>query len=80
MQACAVVVKPEHFQAILSENANNFDLAFMKAWVAENEAGYFLRDEASPLDCLLIEESKFLQLYMFERGDQDAMFRAVTKH
>lgn len=79
MHACAVIVKPEYFQAILSENANNFDLAFIKAWIKENEAGYFLRDEASPLDCFLIEESKFLQMYNFERGDADAMFRNVAK-
>ena len=79
MQACVVVVKPENFQAIMSEAGRNFDRAFLEAWIAKEENGYFLRDETSPLDCYLIEESKFLQMYMFERCDPNVLFRHVIK-
>lgn len=77
--AWAAEVVEDNYQAILSEAGRAFDKDHLLAWVREYEKGYFLRDETSSLDCILITPDKFLQLYQFERGDEGAMFRVVVK-
>ena len=77
--AWAAVIKEENYQAILSESAGSFDLAFLEAWIVENGEGYFIRDPSSPLDCCLFPESDFVKLYLFQGGDVDALFRPIIK-
>ena len=78
--ACAAEIIEVNYDAILSEAAGSFDRAFLLAWVVENKEGFFLRDETSPLDCLLIPFDQFFTLYHFERGDVGAMFRRVAAY
>lgn len=78
-QAWAAAIVEENYQAILSEAGKAFDRDFLLKWVAEHKEGFFLRDEASELDCTLFIPKNFSQLYSFDRGDENAMFRIVSK-
>lgn len=79
-QAYATVIVEQNHQAIVSESGSEFDMAFLKAWVEKHgPGGFFLRDETSPLDCQLFTSEQFHQLYYFEKGDVDAMFRMVRQ-
>lgn len=77
--AWATAVVNENYQAILSEAGISIDRAFIENWVAENGEGYFIRDTSSPLDCCLCTIDSFNKLYVFEKGDEAAMFRRISK-
>lgn len=78
MVAYAVVMSEENMLVIASEHPK-FDKAEFRKWLADHGEGYFLRDESSPLDCQYFEPTVFAQMYLFESGDESALFRRVVK-
>lgn len=78
MVAVACRISEENFGAIASEKPD-FDLEKTKEWLEQNGQGYFLRDPESPLDCGYFVDEVFFQLYIFESGDQSALFRHVLR-
>lgn len=78
--AWAAEIVEDNYSAILSEASGSFDRDFLLSWVDKYKGGYFIRDEVSPLDCLLLTFEKFHMLYHFERGDVGAMFRRIEAY
>ena len=86
-QAYAVVVIPENRQAIMSEAGGKFSKEELALWMEKNgPGGFFLREQRTdpdapkhPYDCMLFTSDQFHQLYMFEKGDADALFRPVKE-
>lgn len=83
-QAYASLVIPQNHQVIISESGSSFDMAILKIWVEKHgPGGFFVRapveegEEKDPLDCQLFTSDQFHQLYKFEKGDVDSMFRPV---
>lgn len=64
---------------VIASEKPNFDEEEFNAFLAKHGVGYFLRDETSKLDCVYFPPEDFLEIYMFESGDTDALFRNVIK-
>lgn len=75
--AWACRVTEENKQAIASESGKLWDEIFFKQWLTEHPDGWFLRDPESSLDCHYFAESVFAEMYQFEAGDVNALFRHV---
>lgn len=85
-QVYAVLVVKAHEQAILSEAGIHFDRPFLEAWIEKHgPGGFFIREpsepdkENHPLDNQLLTSDQFHQLFEFENGDPEVMFRRVRK-
>lgn len=78
MAAYACRISKENLGAIASESPQ-FDRELTLQWLDEHKEGYFLRDDTSAFDCQYFETSIFLEIYMFEKGDEDALFRPVRR-
>lgn len=74
--ACLTTRANKH--AIASE-CPKFDEVEYERWLADHELGYFIRDEGSAWDCRFMSDVVFFQIYRFEHGDVDALFRRVIK-
>lgn len=86
LQGYAALVVPQNHQAILSECAANFNKAILATWVDKHgPGGFFVRlpteedQPKNPLDCQLFTSDQFHQLFYFEKGDVDAMFRPIQE-
>lgn len=64
--------------AIASENPK-FDLVEFEKWLSEHEVGFFVRDPSSVFDCRYFSDVTFNEMYIFARGDEDALFRRIIK-
>ena len=86
-QAWALEVKPDNFNAIMSEVAKSFDQPFLERWLEESGEGYFIRDNRMPaLDCTLATSESFSALYKFasppvcaDKECSGAHYRAIDK-
>jgi hypothetical protein len=78
MPAYACRISEENLPAIRSEHPR-FSLEEIRAWMAQHGNGYFLRDQDSSLDCHYFEDTVFAEMYIFEGGDLDQLFRKVQK-
>lgn len=78
-QAYACRISSETFDVIRSENPG-FDLEQTKAWLEKHGSGYFIRDESSrAFDCSYMADVVFHEIYAFENGDQDVIFRKIIR-
>lgn len=64
--------------AIASENPH-FDKDEFDKWVSDHELAYFVRDPGYAFDCKYMSAEVFFQIYRFESGDVDALFRRIVK-
>lgn len=86
-QAYATVIIPENYQAIMSEAGGNFSKEEMGLWVEKHgPGGLFVRvtksdpdEEKHPLDCQLFTSDQFHQLFNFEHGDPEVLFRHIVE-
>ena len=85
MQTYATLVVKAHEQAILSEAGSKIDRSILNAWIEKNgPGGFFVQEvvdpeteQVSPMDRQLLTSDQFHQLYEFEKGDIDVMFRRI---
>lgn len=86
-QAYATLILPANTQAIMSEAGGNFSKEELALWSEKHgPGGFFVRvtksdpeEEKHPLDCQLFTSDQFHQLFMFEKGDPDVLFRHVVE-
>lgn len=64
VDAYAVSITETNMGAIRSEKPG-FDLDRTRAWLEENDAGFFIRHEDSPWDCEFLETEIFEEIYEF---------------
>jgi hypothetical protein len=77
--AWACKVTKNNLAVIASESGPKFDRQFAENWLAEHGEGFFLRDEASPLDCHFFVPEVFQDFYVFAHDDDSSLFRKVIK-
>jgi hypothetical protein len=85
MSTYATVVVKANEQAILSEAGAKLDRSILDAWTEKNgPGGFFVQEvvdpeteQVSPMDRQLLTSEQFHQLYEFEKGDIEVMFRRV---
>lgn len=78
MVAYAVRIAEENMQAIVSEHPR-FDKEEFLECLEGYEVGYFLRDPSSVFDCKYFDKDVFLQMYTFEKRDNNELFRTVRR-
>ncbi len=67
--ACAIRIKEENFNAILSEAGRKFNREFLENWHYEHGEGFFLREANSALDCSLFTPLAFEEMYELKQPD-----------
>lgn len=78
--AYAIAITEENINGVIrSEAGLTFDLEYALNWLYENEEGWFLRDEESPLDCQFFQPEVFDELYQFVSADQHSLLRKVIQ-
>jgi hypothetical protein len=66
-------------RAVIASENPQFDEAEFDQWLRDHPVGYFVRDPDSPFDCRYMSDLVFHEMYIFEHGDEDALFRKILR-
>lgn len=78
---CAIKVTKTNLTAIVSEAGRSYTKEEVHQWFAAHGEGYFVRDESGRGrdDCKFYSQVAFDVHYMFENGNEAALFRNIQR-